>query len=164
RWSRGSSARRYSVTASARGACGQANVASIANPSASTARDPASAPAHASPSAVTAIPLVTMSRRSSSDAPRRSARDSRAAKTSPARLGTDYVDVYYLHVLDHRTPIEESLDAMHEILRANKARYWGISNYASWQILEMNHLADARGMPRPVVAQQIYNVLIRQLD
>ncbi len=80
------------------------------------------------------------------------------------RLGTDYVDVYYLHVPDPATPIEESLDAMHAILEAKKARAWGISNYASWQILEMNALADARGMPRPVIAQQMYNVLVRQLD
>jgi aryl-alcohol dehydrogenase-like predicted oxidoreductase len=83
---------------------------------------------------------------------------------SLARLGTDRVDVYYLHVPDHATPIEESVDAMHEILRAGKARAWGISNYASWQILEIDRIADARGMPRPVIAQQMYNLLIRQLD
>jgi aryl-alcohol dehydrogenase-like predicted oxidoreductase len=83
---------------------------------------------------------------------------------SLSRLGTDHVDVYYLHVPDHATPIEESLDAMHEVLRAGKATTWGISNYASWQILEIDRLADARGMPRPAIAQQMYNLLIRQLD
>ncbi len=87
-----------------------------------------------------------------------------AIDASLGRLGTDYVDVYYLHVPDHTTPIEESLDAMAEVLRAKKARAWGVSNYASWQILEMDRLADARGMPRPVIAQQMYNLLIRQLD
>ena len=87
-----------------------------------------------------------------------------AIDKSLERLGSDYVDVYYLHVPDHAIPIEESLDAMSEILRAKKALSWGISNYASWQILEMNLLADARGMPRPAIAQQMYNVLIRQLE
>jgi aryl-alcohol dehydrogenase-like predicted oxidoreductase len=87
-----------------------------------------------------------------------------AIDASLARLGTDHVDVYYLHVPDPATPIEATLDAIHAILRAGKARAWGISNYASWQILEMDHLADARGMPRPAIAQQMYNVLIRQLD
>src|SRR5262249_40608474 len=87
-----------------------------------------------------------------------------AIKGSLQRLNTDYVDVYYLHVPDHVTPIEESLEAIHEILDAGKARHWGISNYASWQILEILGLADARNMPRPVIAQQMYNVFIRQLD
>jgi aryl-alcohol dehydrogenase-like predicted oxidoreductase len=83
---------------------------------------------------------------------------------SLSRLGTDFVDVYYLHVPDHATPIEESVDAMHDVLRAGKARAWGISNYASWQILEIDRIADAKGMPRPAIAQQMYNHLIRQLD
>lgn len=87
-----------------------------------------------------------------------------AIKGSLQRLGTDYVDVYYLHVPDHATPIEESLEAMHEILESGKAKHWGISNYASWQILEILGLADARGMQRPVIAQQMYNVLVRQLE
>ena len=88
----------------------------------------------------------------------------RAIDATLSRLGTDYVDIYYLHVPDHATPIEETLDAMAEILRAGKARAWGVSNYASWQILEMIHLADARKMPRPTISQVLYNVLIRELD
>jgi aryl-alcohol dehydrogenase-like predicted oxidoreductase len=80
------------------------------------------------------------------------------------RLGMDRVDLYYLHVPDHATPIEETLDAVQEILEKRKAIHWGVSNYASWQILEMMHLADRRNMPRPVMSQQMYNVLIRQLD
>jgi aryl-alcohol dehydrogenase-like predicted oxidoreductase len=87
-----------------------------------------------------------------------------AIDDSLRRLETDYVDLYYLHVPDHQTPIEESLAAMHELLRAGKARAWGVSNYASWQILEMIHLADAAGMPRPADAQQLYCLLHRQLD
>ncbi|MBS2015582.1 MAG: aldo/keto reductase, partial [Deltaproteobacteria bacterium] len=68
------------------------------------------------------------------------------------------------HVPDHGTPIEESLDAVATLLEQKKIRAWGVSNYAAWQILEMMHLADARKMPRPRVAQQLYNILIRQLD
>jgi len=83
---------------------------------------------------------------------------------SLARLGTDYVDVYYLHVPDYATPIEATLEAMKRVLDANKARAWGVSNYASWQILEMMTLADRMGMPRPSISQQMYNLLIRQLE
>ena len=87
-----------------------------------------------------------------------------AIDESLSRLGTDYVDVYYLHVPDHETPIEATLDAVAELLDRKKIRAWGVSNYAAWQILEMIQLADARKMPRPAIAQQLYNVVIRQLD
>lgn len=85
------------------------------------------------------------------------------------RLRTGWVDIYYLHVPDHATPIEETLDAVAELIEKRKIQAWGVSNYAAWQILEMIHLTgtDAlakRGLPRPVIAQQLYNVLIRQLD
>ncbi len=87
-----------------------------------------------------------------------------AIDESLTRLGTDYVDLYYLHVPDHGTPLEESVDAIAELLEKKKIRAWGVSNFASWQMLQMMYLADARKMPRPVIAQQLYNVLIRQLD
>ena len=88
----------------------------------------------------------------------------KAIDDSLARLGTDYVDVYYLHAPDPRVPIEETVLAMKRVLDSGKARAWGVSNYASWQILELNHLADAHGLPRPAVSQVLYNVLIRQLE
>lgn len=88
----------------------------------------------------------------------------RAIDGTLERLGTDYVDVYYLHVPDHATPIEESLDAMAELVDAKKVRAWGVSNYGAWQILEILHLADARKMPRPTISQVLYNPLIRELD
>jgi aryl-alcohol dehydrogenase-like predicted oxidoreductase len=88
----------------------------------------------------------------------------RAIDGSLQRIGTDRVDVYYLHAPDHAVPIEESLEAMLEVLRASKARAWGVSNYASWQIWEMNGVADARGLARPVVSQMLYNLLHRQLE
>jgi aryl-alcohol dehydrogenase-like predicted oxidoreductase len=87
-----------------------------------------------------------------------------AADQSLARLGLDVIDLYYLHVPDHATPLEETLSAIAELLEKKKIRAFGISNYASWQILEIFHRCDAHGLPRPVIAQQIYNLLIRQLD
>jgi aryl-alcohol dehydrogenase-like predicted oxidoreductase len=80
------------------------------------------------------------------------------------RLGTQYVDVYYLHVPDRATPIERTLDGMSELVSSERVRSWGVSNYASWEILEMDPLAEARGLARPAVAQLLYNVLHRQLD
>jgi aryl-alcohol dehydrogenase-like predicted oxidoreductase len=88
----------------------------------------------------------------------------RAIDESLERLAMPFVDLYYLHVPDRATPIEETLSAMHEIVRAGKAKAWGVSNFASWQILEMNQICEARGMPKPAVAQQMYNPMIRQLD
>lgn len=87
-----------------------------------------------------------------------------ACDESLKRLGTDYIDLYYLHVPDHGTPLEESLEAVAELLAAKKVRRWAVSNYASWQILEMLPIAERVGIPPPAVAQQLYNPLIRQLD
>lgn len=88
----------------------------------------------------------------------------RSIEESLKRLGTDYVDVYYLHTPDHGTPLEETLAAMAKVLERGLAKSWAVSNYASWQILEMLQLAPQFGLPKPVLAQQIYNVLVRQLD
>lgn len=87
-----------------------------------------------------------------------------ACEASLERLGLPSVDLYYLHVPDPHTPLDETLGALAELIARRKIRAWGVSNYAAWQVLEMMQLADARGMPRPVVAQQLYNALIRQLD
>jgi aryl-alcohol dehydrogenase-like predicted oxidoreductase len=87
-----------------------------------------------------------------------------AIDESLKRLGLDTVELYYLHVPDHATPIEETIDAVSEILSAGKAHAYGVSNYASWAILDVEHAASSRGVARPVASQQLYNVLIRQLD
>jgi aryl-alcohol dehydrogenase-like predicted oxidoreductase len=92
------------------------------------------------------------------------ARVERALEESLERLGTDFVDLFYLHAPDPATPIEETLEAMGRVLKAGKARHWGVSNFAAWQILELNTLCDARGLPRPAVSQVLYNVLVRQLE
>jgi aryl-alcohol dehydrogenase-like predicted oxidoreductase len=88
----------------------------------------------------------------------------RAIDESLGRLGTDYVDVYYLHVPDHDVPLSESLSAMEELRRAGKIRALGVSNYAAWQILDMMRLADEGAAPRPAVSQVMYNLLIRQIE
>ncbi len=88
----------------------------------------------------------------------------RAIDESLTRLGTDHVDVYYLHAPDPDVPILETVLAMKAVLEAGKALAWGVSNYASWQVLEIDALADAPGMPRPAVSQVMYNLLIRQLE
>jgi len=80
------------------------------------------------------------------------------------RLGMAFVDVYYLHVPDPGTPIEQSLATMKELIDSGRVRHWGVSNYAAWQILEIDALADAQGLARPVVSQVLYNLLHRQLD
>jgi aryl-alcohol dehydrogenase-like predicted oxidoreductase len=83
---------------------------------------------------------------------------------SLARLGRDHVDLYYFHVPDPSTPIEESLTAIGTLVASGRIAHFGISNYASWQALELLHAAQHLGLPRPAVSQQLYNLLIRQLD
>jgi aryl-alcohol dehydrogenase-like predicted oxidoreductase len=87
-----------------------------------------------------------------------------AAEESLRRLGVDALDLYYLHAPDHDTRIEETVAAMARLLEAGKVRAWGVSNYASWQILEIESLCGASGVAKPVVSQVLYNLLIRQLD
>jgi len=87
-----------------------------------------------------------------------------ACDESLARLGTDFVDLYYLHVPDHVTPIEETVDALATLFAAKKIRAWGLSNYASWEALLAMQAAERAGLPAPAASQQLYNLLIRQLD
>ncbi len=87
-----------------------------------------------------------------------------ALDESLRRLQCDVIDIYYLHVPDPATPIEATLEAIARAMAAGKVRAFGVSNYASWQILEIFQACDAAKMPRPIVAQQLYNLLIRQLD
>ncbi len=87
-----------------------------------------------------------------------------AIDESLARLQTDRVDLYYLHAPDPSTPLGHTLDAIAALLSSGKIRAWGVSNYAAWQLAEIGHACDARQLPRPAVAQMLYNVLVRQLD
>ncbi|MBX7449313.1 aldo/keto reductase [Mycolicibacterium sp. 3033] len=80
------------------------------------------------------------------------------------RLGIDRVDLFYLHQPDRRTPLRETLQTVADLVGEGKVGALGVSNYAAWQIAEINHLADEVGAPRPVVAQQVYNLLARRIE
>ncbi len=81
---------------------------------------------------------------------------------SLTRLGTDYVDLYQIHRWDHATPIEETLEALHDVVKAGKARYIGASSMFAWQFAKALHLADQHGWTRFVSMQNHYNLLYRE--
>ena len=84
-----------------------------------------------------------------------------AVEASLRRLGTDYVDIYYLHKEDHGTPLLETVRAMGDLIRAGKVRYFGVSNYRSWRVAEICRICDDLGLDRPVVSQPYYHALNR---
>jgi aryl-alcohol dehydrogenase-like predicted oxidoreductase len=88
----------------------------------------------------------------------------KAINASLERLRTDYVDVYYFHQPDRATPIEESLAAMDALVEAGKVRHLGVSNYAAWQVSEINCLRAEQGRPPVLVSQQMYNLLARRIE
>ena len=65
-----------------------------------------------------------------------------AADESLKRLGTDYIDIYYLHKEDHSTPLDETVRAMGELIRQGKVRYFGVSNYRAWRVAEICNICD----------------------
>lgn len=87
-----------------------------------------------------------------------------AVEGSLRRLGRDHVELLYLHRPDRATPIEETLTAVAELVREGKVGGLGVSNYAAWQIGELVHTAEKVGAPRPLVSQQMYNMVARRLD
>ena len=78
------------------------------------------------------------------------------------RLGTDYVDLYQIHRWDPTTPIEETMEALHDVVRAGKARYIGASSMQTWQFATAQHAAEAHGWTRFVTMQPHYNLLYRE--
>lgn len=86
----------------------------------------------------------------------------RACEDSLRRLGTDHLDIYYLHRDYNGMDLEEPLRALDALLRAGKIRYWGVSNFRGWRIAEVVHMAKSLNMPGPVVCQPYYNLLNRQ--
>jgi len=78
------------------------------------------------------------------------------------RLGTDYVDLYQIHRFDPETPIEETLEALHDVVKAGKARYIGASSMYAWQFATMLHTAEANGWTRFVSMQNYVNLLYRE--
>jgi len=88
----------------------------------------------------------------------------KAIDSSLKRLGTDYVDIYYLHQPDADVPIEESLDTIHELVRAGKVRYPAVSNYAAWQVAEIHCISQKNGFKAPHISQPMYNLLARAIE
>jgi aryl-alcohol dehydrogenase-like predicted oxidoreductase len=78
------------------------------------------------------------------------------------RLGMDYIDLYQIHRWDYETPVEETLEALHDVVKAGKARYIGASSMFAWQFCKALHLADLHGWTRFVSMQPHYNLLNRE--
>ena len=84
-----------------------------------------------------------------------------AVEDSLRRLGTDFIDIYYLHKEDHSTSLEETVRAMGDLVRSGKIRHFGISNHRAWRVAEICRICDELGIDRPVVSQPYYNALNR---
>jgi len=87
-----------------------------------------------------------------------------AVEASLARLNTDRIDLYYQHIADPRTPIEETLRALDDLMRQGKIRYIGCSTLSAWQVVEAQWTSTHLGLDRFVACQERYNLLERQLD
>jgi aryl-alcohol dehydrogenase-like predicted oxidoreductase len=88
----------------------------------------------------------------------------RAVESSLRRLRTDWIDLYQLHFPDPLTPIEETLDALDELVREGKVRYVGSSNLTAWQVVDADWIARTRGLTRFVSAQNHYSLLERGVE
>jgi aryl-alcohol dehydrogenase (NADP+) len=84
-----------------------------------------------------------------------------ACEASLKRLGTDHIDLYYLHREDRTTPLEETVQAMGDLIRQGKIRYFALSNFRAWRVARVAHLCDELGIPRPVASQPYYNAFNR---
>lgn len=85
-----------------------------------------------------------------------------AIDRSLARIGTDYIDLYVIHAFDTNTPVEETMEALHDTVRTGKVRYLGASTMYAWQFAKMNHVATMNGWSSFVNMQCQYNVLYRE--
>ncbi|MGW0479434.1 aldo/keto reductase [Nonomuraea sp. NPDC003214] len=85
-----------------------------------------------------------------------------AVDASLTRLGTDHVDLYQIHRWDDETPIEETMEALHEVVKAGKARYLGASSMWAWQFATAQHVAERNGWTKFVSMQNHYNLLYRE--
>ena len=80
------------------------------------------------------------------------------------RLGTDYLDILYLHAPDAKTPVYETLEAADRLVKSGKVLYIGISNYSAWQLAEMMCISGSEQLTPICVTQNIYNVLSRKIE
>jgi 1-deoxyxylulose-5-phosphate synthase len=78
------------------------------------------------------------------------------------RLGTDYVDLYQIHRFDRRTPVEETMEALHDVVKAGKVRYIGASSMYAWQFSKMQYTAELNGLTKFISMQNHYNLLHRE--
>ncbi len=85
-----------------------------------------------------------------------------AVEASLERLGTDFIDLYQIHRWDHRTPIEETMEALHDLVKSGKVRYIGASSMYAWQFAKAQHIARSKGMVRFVSMQNHYNLIYRE--
>ena len=81
---------------------------------------------------------------------------------SLTRLGTDYVDLYQIHRWDPDVPIEETMEALHDVVRAGKVRYLGASSMSAWQFAKAQHVAQTHGWTRFISMQNHYNLIYRE--
>ncbi|WP_460744753.1 aldo/keto reductase [Mariniluteicoccus endophyticus] len=86
----------------------------------------------------------------------------KAVDDSLRRLGTDHVDLYQIHRFDPHTPVEETMEALHDVVKAGKARYIGASSMWTWQLAQMQHAADLGGWTRFISMQDQYSLLSRE--
>jgi aryl-alcohol dehydrogenase (NADP+) len=87
-----------------------------------------------------------------------------AVEASLRRLGTETIDLLYLHKEDHTTPLAETVHALADLTRAGKIRYFGVSNYRAWRVAEICALCDQAGIDRPIASQPLYNALNREVE
>jgi aryl-alcohol dehydrogenase-like predicted oxidoreductase len=85
-----------------------------------------------------------------------------AIDASLKRLGMDYIDLYQIHRLDEKTPVEETLEALHDLVKAGKVRYIGASSMYAWQFAKALYLADRHGWTRFATMQNHYNLMVRE--
>lgn len=88
----------------------------------------------------------------------------RAVEASLQRLGTDWIDLLYLHRDDESTPMEETVATMGRLIASGKVRYFGVSNFRAWRMARMVELCRAMGLPQPVACQPPYNAMSRQIE
>ena len=85
-------------------------------------------------------------------------------EASLRRLGTDYIDLYQIHVWDGATPLEETMGTLTDLVRQGKVRYLGLSNFSGWQIAQTVHVAEVKGFERFVSLQPQYSMVERNID
>jgi len=87
-----------------------------------------------------------------------------AIESSLRRLGTDYLDLYYLQQPDPKTPVDETMSAMDKLVAEGKIRYTGVSNFASWQVVQLLWSSSNCGYPRISVSQPLYSIVVRDIE